>query len=82
MWLVLFQQARITAAVRGAVLPLSKNSPAGHNWPLAVCLVKNDIAGWPAQYKEAPFFNSPEKILIKTVPKTPGNGIAGRRGEF
>ena len=27
-------------------------------------------------------FNSPEKILIKMCAKTPGNGIAGRRGEF
>ena len=26
--------------------------------------------------------NSPEKILIKMRAKTPGNGIAGRRGEF
>ena len=27
-------------------------------------------------------FVSPEKILIKMRAKTPGNGIAGRRGEF
>ena len=26
--------------------------------------------------------NSPEKILIKMRAKTPGNGIAGRRGGF
>ena len=31
-----------------------------------------------------PWFRSasPEKILIKMRAKTPGNGIAGRRGEF
>ena len=28
------------------------------------------------------YMGSPEKILIKMRAKTPGNGIAGRRGEF
>ena len=34
------------------------------------------------KYPQVSLLNSPKKILIKMRAKTPGNGIAGRRGEF